>query len=417
LSGEIHWSRAAEILGISGRTLRRWRERHEKFGFKGLMDKRRRVSSPRRVPLEDVERILRLYRDEYQGWNVRHFHEELEREHQVKHSYSFVKHVLQEAGLVRRKQACGRHRLRREPRPCFGEMILIDGSRHGWLKRVPEQRQVLVSVVDDATSSLLHAQLWEGETVQAILTALRDVVSGTGFPLRFTRIARGGRSKRPRVGEVLKRLGIEHIPSYLPQARGRSERVHRTLQDRLVKELAKARVDSVAEANRYIRERYLSVHNGKFSRPASDPASAFVPLGEARCEDIFYEAEERIVAKDNTVSFQGVTLQIAAQPGRRSCAGLRVEGRRQLDGSHSIRRGAQVLGWYDANGRDLAAHREKAAHQDAPRSTPGSRVDLRVIPTISTYRRSASSGRARVPPSGRLRLPPAGTVSRSPAKL
>lgn len=429
VSGEIHWFRAAEILGISGRTLRRWRERHERFGFKGLMDKRRRVPSPRRVPLEDVEKILRLYRGDYRGWNVRHFHEDLVSKHAVKLSYSFVKHVLQEAGLVRRKQARGRHRLRREPRPCFGEMVLIDGSRHRWLERVPEARQVLISVVDDATSTLLYAQLWDAETVRAILSAVRDVVERFGIPAALYSDRAGWAFETPkaggpvdklhltRVGEVLKRLGIEHIPSYSPQARGRSERVHRTLQDRLVNELKKAGIDSSDEANRYIRERYLRGHNQKFSRAASEPASAFVPLGEAQCEEIFYEAEERTVAKDNTVSFQGVTLQIAAQPGRRSCAGLRVEVRRQLDGSHSIRRGAQVLGWYDADGRSLVVSVAKPTHQNAPGSTPASRLDLRVIPAISTYGLKAGSGRSRVPACGRLRLTPAGTGSRLPAKV
>lgn len=426
VSGEIHWFRAAEILGISGRTLRRWRERHERLGFKGLMDKRRRVPSPRRVPLEVVEKILRLYREDYRGWNVRHFHEELVGAHQVELSYSFVKHVLQEAGLVRRKQARGRHRLRREPRPCFGEMLLIDGSRHRWLELLPEQRQVLVSVVDDATSRLLYAQLWDGETVQAILSALRDVIERHGIPAALYSDRAGWAFETPkaggpvdklhltRVGEVLKRLGIEHIPSYSPQARGRSERVHRTLQDRLVKELKKAGIDSPEEANRYIRDRYLGVHNEKFSRPASDPASAFVPLGEARCEEIFYEAEERTVAKDNTVSFQGVTLQLAAQPGRRSCSGLRVEVRRQLDGSHSIRRGTQLLGSYDAQGRPLPVVQDKATLQDAAGATQTDPVDPRVVPAISAYGRSGHPGRPRVPASARLRLPPAGTVS-SPA--
>jgi len=417
VSGEIHWFRAAEILGISGRTLRRWRERHERFGFKGLMDKRRRVPSPRRVRLEEVEKILRLYREDYRGWNVRHFHGELVHEHEVKQSYSFVKHVLQEAGLVRRKQARGRHRMRREPKPCFGEMVLIDGSRHCWLERAPAERQVLVSVVDDATSRLLYAQLWEGETVRAILSALRDVVEQYGIPAALYSDRAGWAFETPRaggpvdklhltrVGEVLKRLGIEHIPSYSPQARGRSERVHRTLQDRLVKELKKAGIDSLAEANRYIRERHLRVHNEKFSRPASDPASAFVALGETELEGIFYEAEDRTVAKDNTVSFQGLSLQIDPQPGRRSCAGLQVEVRRHLDGGYSIRRGAQVFGTYDDTGRSLTGSLEQATRHDAPGSTRAARVDARVGPAISSYR----AGRARVPAYGRLRLPPPGT--------
>jgi transposase len=365
VSGEIHWFRAAEILGMSARTLRRWRERHERLGYKGLFDLRRRKPSPRRVPLREVERIVRLYRESHAGWNVRHFHSWLRREHGVKQSYTFVKQLLQDAGLVKRKRARGRHRMRREPRPCFGEMLLIDGSQHAWLELLPAERQVLISVVDDATSQLLYAQLWEAETTQAILTALRDVILAHGIPAAVysdrakwafeTPKAGGPVSKLhlTRVGEVLKRLGIEHIPSYSPQARGRSERVHGTLQDRLVKELRRGRIDSLVSANRYIRQRYLSVHNAEFSRRAADPANAFVSLGQTDLEQIFYEAAERTVGKDNTVSYQGLHLQIAPQPGRRSCAGLVVSVRRQLDGRLSIWRGPLLLGWFDPAGRPL----------------------------------------------------------------
>jgi transposase len=365
VSGEIHWFRAAEILGISGRTLRRWRERHERLGYKGLFDLRRRKPSLRRAPLKDVERIVRLYRESHAGWNVRHFHSVLRREHGVKQSYTFVKHLLQDAGLVKRKRARGPHRMRREPRPCLGEMLLIDGSKHAWLQMLPDDRQVLISIVDDATSRLLYAQLWEGETTLAILSALEAVVRENGIPAALysdrakwafeTPKAGGPVSKLhlTRVGEVLKRLGIEHIPSYSPQARGRSERVHGTLQDRLVNELKRAKLDSIQAANCYIRERYLPVHNAEFSRPPADPAPAFVPLVGTDLEEIFYEAAERTVAKDNTVSYLGVRLQIAPQPGRRTCAGLTVTVRRQLDGRFSVRRGALIFGWFDSQGRSL----------------------------------------------------------------
>lgn len=371
VSGEIHWFRAAEILGISVRTLRRWRERHERLGYKGLFDLRRRKPSPRQVPLKEVEKIVRLYRESHLGWNVRHFHSALRREHGVKQSYTFVKHLLQDAGLVKRKRARGPHRMRREPRPCFGEMLLIDGSKHAWLALVPEERQVLISVVDDATSRLLYAQLWEGETTVAILSALKEVIRQNGIPAALysdrakwafeTPKAGGPVSKLhlTRVGEVLKRLGIEHIPSYSPQARGRSERVHGTLQDRLVKELKRAQIDSLDTANRYIRERYLGVHNAEFSRQPADPSSAFVTLGKTDLETIFFETAERQVGKDNTLTYQGVRLQLAPQPGRRTCAGLMVTVRRQLDGQFSVWRGPLGLGFFDRKGLSLADRKQQ----------------------------------------------------------
>jgi Helix-turn-helix domain len=141
LSGEIHWFRAAEILGMSPRALRRWRVGFEKYGYTGLLDGRRRMPSIRRAPIEEVERILGLYRETYRGWNVRHFHQTVRRDHAVKLSYTAVKKLLQEGGLIRRKKARGRHRLRRDPRPCLGDMVLIDGSDHEWLSLVPGERQ------------------------------------------------------------------------------------------------------------------------------------------------------------------------------------------------------------------------------------------------------------------------------------
>ena len=183
LSGEIHWYRAADILGFSPRTLRRWRERYEQQGYVGLVDKRRHSPSVRRIAAPEVERLLRLYRERYRGFNVRHFHQVAKREHGVTVSYSFLKQTLQAAGLVKKHRARGRHRRRREPRACFGELLHIDGSPHAWLTLRPTARVVLIAVLDDATKRVLYAQLWPGETTTAIMTALRDVVTTYGLPM------------------------------------------------------------------------------------------------------------------------------------------------------------------------------------------------------------------------------------------
>src|SRR5512140_398013 len=158
LSGEIHWFQAAEILGLSARTMRRYRLRLEKWGYSGLFDHRRRRPSPRSVPLVEVKRLLALYRERYRGWNVRHFYQTACREHGVKVSYTFLRQALQGAGLVAKHKARGRHRRRRERRACFGEMLHIDGSRHGWLRLLEGEKQTLTSVIDDATSRLLSSQ-------------------------------------------------------------------------------------------------------------------------------------------------------------------------------------------------------------------------------------------------------------------
>src|SRR6516165_683970 len=170
LAGQLTWIQAAEILGCSPRTIRRLRGRWEHIGYDGLFDRRRHRPSPNRAPVAEVQRVLRLYRERYQGFNVRHFHQLARREHGVRFCYAFVKKALQTAGLVPKGRARGRHRRRREPRPCFGELLHLDGSTHAWLALCPGQRQTLVTVLDDATKRLLDAHLWPAETTHAVLT-------------------------------------------------------------------------------------------------------------------------------------------------------------------------------------------------------------------------------------------------------
>ena len=163
LSGELHWFRAADILGMSPRALRRWRERYERHGYDGLLDHRRRVPSIRRVACAEVARVLQLYRERYRGFNGRHFHQIARREHGVTLSYSYVKQALQTAGLLKKGRARGRHRRRREPRACFGEMLHLDGSVHEWFTGV-DVRPCLIAMSDDATKRVLHAGLYPSES-------------------------------------------------------------------------------------------------------------------------------------------------------------------------------------------------------------------------------------------------------------
>src|SRR5262245_10867526 len=183
LAGSVTWVQAAEILGMHPRSLRRWRARFERGGRVALYDRRRGRPSIRKAPALEVQRILRLYRERYLGFNVRHFHDIARRQHDVGLSYSFVRLALQEAGLVRKHRARGRHRRRREPPPCFGELLHLDGSQHAWLALGPGTRQTLISVVDDATKQLLYAQLLEGgESTAAVMTALWAVLKQYGVP-------------------------------------------------------------------------------------------------------------------------------------------------------------------------------------------------------------------------------------------
>src|SRR5467141_4076552 len=364
LSGDLTWLQVADILGRSPRSIRRLRLRFQHYGYDGLYDGRRSKPSPKRAPVAEVERILRLYRERYRGFNARHFYQVARREHAVTLSYTFVKTLLQRGGLVPTSRARGRHRRRREPRPCLGELLHLDGSRHHWLALVPDQWLTLIAVVDDATKRLLYAEVRDGgESVGAIMTALHAVLTRYGLPMALytdrahwavhTPVAGGGPDRRrpTQVGRALARLGIEHILGYSPAARGRSERVNRTLQDRLVNELRLAGITTVPAANRYLRERFLPAFNDEFGRPPADPAPAFVPLGRVDLEQMLCLEEERVVGRDNVVTADRVALQLAKQPGRRTCAGLRVLIRRHLSGHYSVWYGARCLGRYDGQGR------------------------------------------------------------------
>lgn len=387
LSGELHWFRAAEIVGLSARSMRRWRQRYEAGGYDGLIDKRHRRPSQRRVPIAAVEQGLRLYRERYRGFNVRHFHDLARREHGVTLSYSFVKQALQGAGLVKKHRARGRHRRRREPRACFGELLHLDGSVHAWLALVPEARSCLIAIPDDATNQVLHAALYPGESTHAVMTALAAVFRTHGLPMALytdrakwafhTPKAKGpiDKTQLTQVGRALARLGIEHIPAYSPQARGRSERLNRTFQDRLVNELRVAGIPTLEAANHYLRDVFLPRHNATFAHPPRDPASAFVPVRAVDLDTTLCHEEDRVVARDNTVVFAHQVLQIPAQPGRRSCVGLTVTVRQHLDGRYTIRRGPQLLGGYRADGQPVDA----AAAVDArtERRAPTSRLDQR----------------------------------------
>lgn len=399
VSGELHWFRAAEILGWSPRTLRRWRERYEAEGYAGLVDKRLLRPSIRRAPPGEVERVLRLYRERYAGFNVRHFHQIVRREQRVTLSYSFVKQALQAAGLVTKQRARGRHRRRREPRACFGEMLHLDGSVHAWFALAPDERPCLMLVSDDATKRVLSAAFVPSESTRAVMTSLAVVFRGDGLPQSLytdragwafhTPTAKGPVDKThlTQVGRALARLGIEHIPSYSPQARGRSERLNRTFQDRLVNELRVAGIATIAAANRYLVDHFVPQHNTTFACDARDPASAFVPLGAADLDAILCHEEVRVVARDNTVCLERQVLQIAAQPGRRSCSGLTVTVRHHLDGTFTILRGTQPLGRYDTTGQPVDA----AAPVDRrpERRPPTRRCDRRHTPAAAHKRPQA----------------------------
>jgi transposase len=354
ISKQIHWFEAAKILGLSGRQLRRLYSRYRTYGYDGLYDRRRGQPSPRRVPLAVVERVFALYQEKYFDFSVRHFHEKLWEEHHILVSYSWLKQALQGAGLVAKERQRGVHRRKRERRPLAGMLLHIDGSRHRWLGG--EQWHDLIVVLDDATSEMYYAQLVEEESTATVLAALREVVEqrgifcslysdrGSHFWLTPKAGERVDRQRLTQVGRAMRELGVEMIPAYSPQARGRSERNFGTWQRRLPQELRSRGITGKEEANRFLRESYMAELNRRFAVAARQPESAFVPASGKDLERIFATQHERVVNQDNTISFATRVLQIERTRWRGTLAGCRVTVCEQGEGNLRVYYGPHCVG-------------------------------------------------------------------------
>jgi transposase len=360
MGGQILWIQAAEILGVSPRTISRLRWRLQKHGYEGLYDRRARRPSPKRVPLEVVEKVLRLYRERYYDFNVKHFTEKIQREHGIALSYTWVKTALQTAGLVAKARKRGAHRKRRPRRPLPGMMLHIDGSTHSWLGG--SERQDLIAILDDATSELYYAQLVAQESTATIMAALKEVIERKGIfcslysdrASHFFRTPVAGeapdRKYRTQVGRALEQLGIEMIAAYSPQARGRSERFFGTSQGRLPQELRLRGIRSMDAANAFLRNEWIQLHNQHFTVSPDQPGTGFVPYTGAELYKIFSYQEDRVVGNDNTVNFGRLSLQIPAQTFRFSMAKCRTLVCHHLDDTITVYYGPHVLGRYDAQG-------------------------------------------------------------------
>src|SRR5467141_3154288 len=360
MAKKITWWQAAEILGLSDRSMRRWRERYEEFGYDGLFDRRQGKPSPKRVPVALVEQVLGLYRDRYFDLNVRHFHEKLHAEHGVDLSYTWVKLALQGAGLVARGRKRGVHRKRRPRRPLPGMLLHIDGSRHRWFQ--DERWYDLIVILDDATSEIYYAQLVEEESTATVMAALRAVVECQGLfcalysdrGSHFWLTPKAGEAVDPhrltQVGRALRELGIRMIPAYSPQARGRSERNFGTWQGRLPQELRLAGMRTLEEANRFLREQYRAEFNRRFAVPAVESGTAFVPARRRDLDRVFSVQHERVVNRDNTVQLDQRVLQIEKTLWRGTLAGCRVTLCEHLDGRLTIHYGPHLVANFSAEG-------------------------------------------------------------------
>ncbi len=357
-SKRITWWQAAEIIGISCRQMRRWRQRYEEHGYDGLVDRRRGRVSEKRVALATVEEVLRLYQEQYFDFNVRHFHEKLMTEHDIKLSYTWVKQALQGAGLVKKGRKRGVHRKRRPRRPLPGMMLHIDGSQHQWF--CDHRWYDLVVIMDDATSAIYYAQLVEQESTRTVMAAIRQVIEEQGMfcslysdrASHFFLTPKAGEAvnhdRLTQVGRALKEMGIQMIPAYSPQARGRSERGFGTWQGRLPQELRLRGITTPEAANRFLRDEYCQEFTNRFGVAASEKGTAFVPLRRKDLNLVFSVQHERVVGRDNTVSFANLVWQLERSKLRATLAGCRVTIHEHLDETVSITFGPHLVGRYNS---------------------------------------------------------------------
>lgn len=368
-AGRVTQAEAAMMLGMCERSFRRYLGRYKAEGLQGLIDLRLEQASNRRAPVDEVMALTEQYRSQHVGWNVKHFHRWYQRDGGTR-SYTWVKKRLQEAALVPKAEKQGAHRKRRDRAALPGMLIHQDGSNHEW---VAGQRWDLIVTLDDATSEHYSMFFVDEEGTASSMQGVREVIATRGLFSSFysdrgshywnTPEADGKVDKinLTQFGRAMKQLGIETIPAYSPEARGRSERAFGTHQGRLPQELALVGVTTMEQANRYLREIYMPAHNAEFAQSAMVEGSAFVPWIGGSLDDILCEQYERVVGADNCVRFENLSLQIPADRHRCNYVKTRVRVNRYANGALALFHGPRGLAYFTPQGIPITEDLQQAA--------------------------------------------------------
>jgi transposase len=367
--GQLTQGEAAQLLGVCERTFRRYINRYEEEGLEGLIDKRLSQASHRRAPVDEVLRVTDKYRGRHEGWSAKHFYAWYRRDGGPR-SYTWVKSRLQEAGLIEKAKGRGKHRKRRQRAAWPGMMVHQDGSSHQWVAGVLWD---LIVTMDDATNEHYAMFFVEEEGTASSFRGIGEVIETHGlFSSLYTDRGShywytpqaGGKVDKHQLtqfGRAMRQLGIEMIPAYSPEARGRSERMFRTHQGRLPKELSAEGITDMAGANHYLRQVYMPAFNAEFKQPSMEAGSAFVAYIGRDLADILCEQHERVVGNDNCVVFEGVRLQIPKDRARLHYVKVKVRVHRYPDGQLAVFHGPRCLARFNAKGIALATTIEAAA--------------------------------------------------------
>lgn len=370
--GAITWQQAADICGITPRHLRRLRESYQTLGRPGLRDGRVGRRMPLRIPEAKLDELCRLKREVYPDFSIRHFHQFATEKHGIRLSYTMARNVLHLRGVVEPEAARGKYRRRRERRPMRGMLVHLDASTHSWIPGLPMRD--LVIALDDADGRALYGRFVEQEGTVSTLAALEHVLRRWG---RFcelytdrgshfcTTTKAGGPpndEQHTQLSRSLKVLGIRHILARSPEARGRSERYFGTVQGRLPQELRLAGITDYDAANRYLEEVFLPDLNKRFTVEPQEQETAFVPLVGMNLELLLSVHHERVVQKDNTVTFERMTLQLSPTNARHHFVRCPVTVHELIDGSLAVSHQGKLVARFTGDGVPLvSAMRKKAA--------------------------------------------------------
>jgi len=405
IAKKITWIQAAEICGITARQMRRLKQRYERHGYDGLVDGRGGKTRRKRIPLETIERLCQLRREQYAEFSVQHFWEKATEEHHLEISYTWAKLALQAAGLAEKSPGRGKYRRRRDRRPLRGLMLHLDGSTHPWLAEQPMQD--LIVMQDDADSRILYAQFVPQEGTLSTFAALKHVLctagrfgelyTDRGSHFCYTPVA-GAAATTAHQGQVsraLTALGIRQILAYSPQARGRSERTFQTIQGRLPQELGAAGITTYAAANAYLAQTFVPDFNRRFTVTPAQAGTAFVPLIGIELDLLLSVQHARTVTNDSLVSFEGRGLPVPRDDQRAHYVRCPVLVHEFPEGELGVSYQGRLLARYDRAGQLLPAPVPRPAGARNAQHTGTPRVlSARPIVAPGAAGRVASTSRA-----------------------
>jgi len=359
---KISVEEGARLLGIHERTLRRWVCRYEEEGEVGLLDRRLRRKANNAATDEEIVDVVELYRRKYSGFNMSHFYDKYRELEGGGRSYNWVRNCLQTCGIKEKQKKTGCHRQKRERKPFVGMMLHQDGSQHYWIE---DEQWDLIVTMDDANNEIYSAFFVEEEGTFSSFEGVKEVIEKKGIfcslyvdrGTHYFITEKAGQSVSKthitQFGRAMKQIGIELIAAYSPEARGRSERVFKTLQDRLPKELKLEGITTMKKANEYLKKTFIPSYNKRFCVKPIESDSAFIEwkTNHISIDDVLCIQEERTVKNDNTINYKGKILQIQKDKHRYNYNKAKVHVHEYVNKDIAIFYGHRKLGVYDKYGK------------------------------------------------------------------